>query len=206
MAIAIKISRAVVFPFSSTSNHNHFPIIGNFLIVVFPFSSTSNHNNGRFFRPLIFVVFPFSSTSNHNFCWVAESFGVLYFLSLLHQTTTKRHGFVEDASCISFLFYIKPQLTRRIMVRGRVVFPFSSTSNHNHYQDLKNYTKLYFLSLLHQTTTDNTMPYLSDELYFLSLLHQTTTFVEVLWEIISCISFLFYIKPQPVVYSPFCPP
>ena len=78
----------VVFPFSSTSNHNPGPEPLIKAHVVFPFSSTSNHNLLRFTSLITLVVFPFSSTSNHNLYGVILNHHWLYFLSLLHQTTT----------------------------------------------------------------------------------------------------------------------
>ena len=56
---------------------------------------------------------------------------------------------------------------------------------------------LYFLSLLHQTTTRSLSRCRSLTLYFLSLLHQTTTANPPHPIRSGCISFLFYIKPQP---------
>ena len=78
---------------------------------------------------------------------------MLYFLSLLHQTTTPAEqvcdhngcisflfyikpqrwseSYAECSSCISFLFYIKPQLLSKTAIYLCVVFPFSSTSSHN---------------------------------------------------------------------------
>ena len=78
----------VVFPFFSTSNHNHFKFKLLWLFVVFPFFSTSNHNLERLGYRQYNVVFPFFSTSNHNRLWGGENTGTLYFLSFLHQTTT----------------------------------------------------------------------------------------------------------------------
>ena len=167
----------VVFPFSSTSNHNLLALAGGTEEVVFPFSSTSNHN------PLLLFVIKI----------------MLYFLSLLHQTTTFIVILFIFVCCISFLFYIKPQLMEHLLffVRGcisflfyikpqrrtgksnflPVVFPFSSTSNHNRLGTRVLSVKLYFLSLLHQTTTVTKQHHLQSR----------------------CISFLFYIKPQHVL-------
>ena len=58
------------------------------------------------------VVFPFSSTSNHNNINAGAFYEKLYFLSLLHQTTTANFCLGKTKSCISFLFYIKPQHVR----------------------------------------------------------------------------------------------
>ena len=81
----------------------------NAMDVVFPFSSTSNHNFCKSHHFLAFVVFPFSSTSNHNKFSEKKNLYLLYFLSLLHQTTTLDRSGHSCRSCISFLFYIKPQ-------------------------------------------------------------------------------------------------
>ena len=99
-----------------------------------------------------FVVFPFSSTSNHNLFQKKTTLWTLYFLSLLHQTTTFAKAIIFSlllyflsllhqtttnslkrkiyTCCISFLFYIKPQLSIAAVTVAAVVFPFSSTSNH----------------------------------------------------------------------------
>ena len=115
----------VVFPFSSTSNHNRNHHFKHMMLVVFPFSSTSNHNIRVSTNKQNMVVFPFSSTSNHNTCYVMNP-------------------------------------------NPKVVFPFSSTSNHNLLVVLKYLPQLYFLSLLHQTTTGGTSYVLKYMLYFLS--------------------------------------
>ena len=134
-------------------------------------------------------------------------------------------------SCISFLFYIKPQLFCSLSICCTVVFPFFSTSNHNSILSYNLSYALYFLSFLHQTTTPCwpgiainrcisflfyikpqhllSIPILqtttcvaesagSPQLYFLSFLHQTTTGSQFNFSFASCISFLFYIKPQPI--------
>ena len=103
------VAAGVVFPFSSTSNHNTRCEAMDGMQVVFPFSSTSNHNSIMIFILFRSVVFPFSSTSNHNQEeWRCEHV-LLYFLSLLHQTTTSTRLTIFAHGCISFLFYIKPQ-------------------------------------------------------------------------------------------------
>ena len=101
----------------------------------------------------------------------------LYFLSILHQTTTCRKIFPWSSRCISYQFYIKPQLDCLVRHDFIVVFPINSTSNHN--------------CLTLQTVT--TM------LYFLSILHQTTTHALLIHFKFRCISYQFYIKPQLVV-------
>ena len=122
---------------------------------------------------------------------------MLYFLSILHQTTTIEGGIMTLVSCISYQFYIKPQhilvqrcarvccisyqfyikpqLATHRWLRVSVVFPINSTSNHNRCEEVAIANELYFLSILHQTTT--------------RCVHSNFFGC--------CISYQFYIKPQP---------
>ena len=52
-------------------------------------------------------------------------------ISFLHQTTTPNYVSITIRSCISFLFYIKPQLRWGSKGSDIVVYLFFSTSNHN---------------------------------------------------------------------------
>ena len=120
----------------------------------------------------------------------------LYIRSFLHQTTTTAPICFAPKRCISVLFYIKPQLTLACCSINNgcisvlfyikpqppnarcttpfVVYPFFSTSNHNHPTEHVCEIWLYIRSFLHQTTT--------------RILYQCVH--------ARCISVLFYIKPQ----------
>ena len=102
----------------------------------------------------------------------------------------------EGERCIIFLFYIKPQPTRIIAFMGGVVLYFYSTSNHNleSSQGVSMNVVLYFYS----TSNHNEDLIFSSfsRLYYISILHQTTTRGDLILSILGCIIFLFYIKPQ----------
>ena len=99
--------------------------------------------------------------------------------------------------CSSFQFYIKPQHGRPLMEVDGVVPHSNSTSNHNRYKDGEfssrvvphsnstsnhnsfygncNFTWLFLIPILHQTTTWNrSFPKIS-VLFLIPILHQTTT-------------------------------
>ncbi len=122
----------------------------------------------------------------------------LYIRSFLHQTTTSSARLMINPSCISVLFYIKPQLGKYAGMTASVVYPFFSTSNHNpqgalHLRQLVVYPFFFYIKpqlvissddkpascisvlFLHQTTTIKVVSILSQRLYIRSFLHQTTT-------------------------------
>ena len=120
------------------------------------------------------VVYLSFSTSNHNYVTQTFYSGGLYIFHFLHQTTTKMELMRTLCGCISFIFYIKPQLPNWNTTYYRVVYLSFSTSNHN-------------MRVLR--------PF-AEELYIFHFLHQTTTFLMLPALQTSCISFIFYIKPQ----------
>ena len=122
----------------------------------------------------IFVVFLSFSTSNHNYWHAACIVFSLYIFHFLHQTTTFASSFSSVSCCISFIFYIKPQPDGAADVHLLVVYLSFSTSNHNLPVSQLPRCLLYIFHFLHQTTTD-----------------QLASIVKS-----SCISFIFYIKPQ----------
>ena len=167
----------VVFHFFSTSNHNHPSVQSCRPTVVFHFFSTSNHNCFQLIllkQELYFISFLHQTTTRYAACYYVR---LLYFISFLHQTTTETYKRIFYSCCISFLFYIKPQQELGWPRRSRVVFHFFSTSNHNCTPACQQIPWLYFISFLHQTTT----------IHFIKI------------SLFSCISFLFYIKPQLIV-------
>ena len=120
----------------------------------------------------------------------------LYYIFILHQTTTSYMINYLCLGCIISSFYIKPQqisiccfgcccciissfyIKPQPMMRAnryyRVVLYLHSTSNHN--QKTGASAKIW--------------------LYYIFILHQTTTRSQVLIRYISCIISSFYIKPQ----------
>ena len=119
------------------------------------------------------------STSNHNGLSFGHAIKKLYLLCFLHQTTTIRQKPTLKSCCISYVFYIKPQLYYRLLFVIFVVSLMFSTSNHNPIFVRILFILLYLLCFLHQTTT----PILSYSNKF------------------CCISYVFYIKPQLAAIS-----
>ena len=56
---------------------------------------------------------------------------MLYYIFILHQTTTMIGAYLFMSGCIISSFYIKPQLNFDHSVEGLVVLYLHSTSNHN---------------------------------------------------------------------------
>ena len=105
--------RCVVLYLHSTSNHNRALWSGLYHRVVLYLHSTSNHNLWPIYYWNARVVLYLHSTSNHN-PLVLEKFNLmLYYIFILHQTTTWRITKLLDFSCIISSFYIKPQLLSR---------------------------------------------------------------------------------------------
>ena len=121
-------------------------------------------------------------------------------------------------SCISFDSYIKPQhsLYRQILryvvylliptsnhnyswisyARCGVVYLLIPTSNHNSLGILTVSLRLYIFWFLHQTTTCWICLAMAVMLYIFWFLHQTTTLGAAHRQLVGCISFDSYIKPQ----------
>ena len=147
--------------------------------------------------PNIQVVYLLFSTSNHNISYARTSGKSLYIFSFLHQTTTYEQPKEFSMSCISSLFYIKPQLRRRIRWVIWVVYLLFSTSNHNplcapifsrrvvyllfstsnHNNSLRHSRRRHVVYLLFSTSNHNPYRHLvvTLKLYIFSFLHQTTT-------------------------------
>ena len=146
-------------------------------------------------NPELYILsFLHQTTTIHT---VGSIYTVLYILSFLHQTTTPKLRRRLPTRCISYLFYIKPQLHRR---RQRLCWLYILSFLHQTttYQSKFAESKvLYILSFLHQTTTASRDGPCGSWLYILSFLHQTTTYTLISCNTKCCISYLFYIKPQP---------
>ena len=179
---------------------------------------TSNHNSLRPFQRLPFVVYLLIPTSNHNLLHYHLQGQELYIFWFLHQTTTYDNSKMLWQRCISFDSYIKPQLCRPSARQTSVVYLLIPTSNHNRRVVYYMTFSLYIFWFLHQTTTDMQNSLLQAQLYIFWFLHQTTTPIlneaicrglYIFWflhqtttyhpkhtNIVSCISFDSYIKPQ----------
>ena len=77
-----------------------------------------------------------------------------------------------------------------------VVYLSFPTSNHNCHQCAAYLCTLYIFRFLHQTTTSAQVAIESRKLYIFRFLHQTTTSLGLAPFLLSCISFVSYIKPQ----------
>ena len=92
----------VVLYLHSTSNHNGTANVLEVHRVVLYLHSTSNHNSAIFFSHSRCVVLYLHSTSNHNSIISFSCFIMLYYIFILHQTTTYR----DDAGGLVALYYI----------------------------------------------------------------------------------------------------
>ena len=101
--------RMVVLYLHSTSNHNGGMLEYFMRRVVLYLHSTSNHNVWSVFDKYERVVLYLHSTSNHNYTPLAEIVEKLYYIFILHQTTTIKYIISADSCCIISSFYIKPQ-------------------------------------------------------------------------------------------------
>ena len=77
----------------------------------------------------------------------------LYLIEILHQTTTSLNSILHWFCCILLKFYIKPQLSQWFPEYPCVVSYWNSTSNHNYNLPPPEYSELYLIEILHQTTT-----------------------------------------------------
>ena len=122
----------------------------------------------------------------------------MYYIFILHQTTTIKKSELKYSSCIISSFYIKPQQGAwntyvylvvlylhstsnhnygvGSFVSHLVVLYLHSTSNHNFPEENSFGWKLYYIFILHQTTTGARSTFDVIQLYYIFILHQTTTF------------------------------
>ena len=105
--------RTVVLYLHSTSNHNLSISPNTPAIVVLYLHSTSNHNPKvlHMKRPTLYYIFILHQTTTLQQQLV--NLRALYYIFILHQTTTSRKGSSSIDSCIISSFYIKPQLRQR---------------------------------------------------------------------------------------------
>ena len=78
---------------------------------------------------------------------------MLYYIFILHQTTTESFWYVSRWSCIISSFYIKPQQTSNPSSCWNVVLYLHSTSNHNTELVKKSLTNV--VLYLHSTSNHN---------------------------------------------------
>ncbi len=133
---------------------------------------------------------------------------------------------LSDEFCCSIcLSYIKPQLTSANFTRMTVVLYVYPTSNHNSFLSSSADSRLFYMSILHQTTTVHACSRWCRWLFYMSILHQTTTewrqlgrksmlfYMSILHQTTTsprsghkrecCSICLSYIKPQPPTASAF---
>ena len=169
------IALMVVSYLDSTSNHNLSFSSASLTCVVSYLDSTSNHNSirsGKRHHRLYFIWILHQTTT---FCFCVSALTLLYFIWILHQTTTSGWTYRASWSCILFGFYIKPQRIGADVFKGLVVFYLDSTSNHNNYILWDGNTQVVFY--LDSTSNHNLVEYNATlkALYFIWILHQTTT-------------------------------
>ena len=125
---------------------------------------------------IFYIVSYVLSTSNHNLMSNGNVSSILYLMFFLHQTTTHEHHQFLNFNCILCSFYIKPQLERKskpfkihcilcsfyikpqLLHRQEhckpIVSYVLSTSNHNSMSKAMEFSLLYLMFFLHQTTTN----------------------------------------------------
>ena len=108
-------------------------------------------------------------------CKVGYSSALLYYIFILHQTTTtlpmntaafsciissfyikpqlKKYSYICAIGCIISSFYIKPQPELELCARNCVVLYLHSTSNHN--EMLRPLSRMYVVLYLHSTSNHN---------------------------------------------------
>ena len=149
----------------------------NLMNVVYRPFPTSNHNATRKAVQRCYVVYRPFPTSNHNRIFIIFSLDRLYIVRFLHQTTT--YGW-------TFFLCRKLYIVRFLHQ--------TTTASSNSLQS----SMLYIVRFLHQTTTFCSKSMQGGMLYIVRFLHQTTTAVISPHGMISCISSVSYIKPQPL--------
>ena len=165
--------------------------------VVLYLHSTSNHNYSFNFLLMVSVVLYLHSTSNHNkWSQFAEHY-LLYYIFILHQTTTGTFSLKAQLCCIISSFYIKPQPFHRLYKSVFVVLYLHSTSNHN----LVVVCPLHVLVVLylHSTSNHNLVVVCPLHVLVVLYLHSTSNHnwpVLMMACALSCIISSFYIKPQ----------
>ena len=120
------------------------------------------------------VLYPYS-TSNHNTLARLVCLLKLSYILILHQTTTATIEDLKSSSCFISLFYIKPQHNSYTLVPISVVLYPYSTSNHN-YQG-KGIRLVHVVLYPYSTSNHNLLGMTAHfgRLFYILILHQTTT-------------------------------
>ena len=120
----------------------------------------------------------------------------LYIFRFLHQTTTYTLKTFLQVSCISFVSYIKPQPRTCGRSRWQSCISFVSYIKPQPKKYLKCCRCVVYLSFPTSNHNDMRCGVAQTVLYIFRFLHQTTTTSLAVNIVISCISFVSYIKPQ----------
>ena len=210
----------LVVPYQySTSNRNN-KNIGEIIMKVVPYQySTSNRNrHAILFVHMIVVPYQYS-TSNRNRCWSRHSCQQLFLISILHQTATKIRAALRKHKlflisilhqtateprphslyyrCSLSVFYIKPQHFLAHFLHRQVVPYQYSTSNRNIIYATCVVSRLFLISILHQTATKGYDSW-SASCCSLSVFYIKPQLQLAFLVICFCCSLsVFYIKPQP---------
>ena len=161
--------------FVSYIKPQHQPKMQCRLRVVYLSFPTSNHNRPGLFclgSGVVYLSFP---TSNHNYAAACIAAILLYIFRFLHQTTTRHLVSHIQESCISFVSYIKPQLTSLGVGLHFVVYLSFPTSNHNYIGNNILSPYVVYLSFPTSNHNDNLEWDGNIVLYIFRFLHQTTT-------------------------------
>ena len=144
---------------------------------------------------LLYYIFILHQTTTE--CRRLARMLLLYYIFILHQTTTSNLSRILLTCCIISSFYIKPQRHINLIIMFMSCIISSFYIKPQQLTDcMFGYAQLYYIFILHQTTTSLHEVIAVGVLYYIFILHQTTT-----WRItklldFSCIISSFYIKPQ----------
>ena len=106
-------------------------------------------------------------------------------------------AFVRNLSCIISSFYIKPQpITIVGLQLWQLYYIFILHQTTTNYYFCYSTSQLYYIFILHQTTTFSWGRKIRRSLYYIFILHQTTTLRVHFYPLQCCIISSFYIKPQ----------
>ena len=125
--------------------------------------------------PMLYYIFILHQTTTPKCLFTLIC--LLYYIFILHQTTTRRAGGHNESRCIISSFYIKPQPNPNVsdLANSCIISSFYIKPQHGIATQQEQF-ELYYIFILHQTTTwvvDNSPRLL---LYYIFILHQTTTY------------------------------
>ena len=144
---------------------------------------------------LLYYIFILHQTTTE--CRRLARMLLLYYIFILHQTTTSNLSRILLTCCIISSFYIKPQRHINLIIMFMSCIISSFYIKPQQLTDcMFGYAQLYYIFILHQTTTLRLIQPTWNALYYIFILHRTTTHVNPYTYISSCIISSFYIKPQ----------